>query len=75
MRVCHITVLTGQPNYPMGEVFDGYHAGGVKVQQHELGYSIYRVPLVLGAGWRNWVGCQLSFLCAECQCAGLLVAA
>ena len=43
---CHITVLTGQPNYPLGEVFDGYHAGGIKVQQHELGYSIYRVPLV-----------------------------
>ena len=42
---CHITVLTGQPNYPLGEVFDGYHAGGIKVQQHELGYSIYRVPL------------------------------
>ena len=42
---CHITVLTGQPNYPLGEVFDGYYAGGIKVQQHELGYSIYRVPL------------------------------
>lgn len=43
---CHITVLTGQPNYPKGEVFEGYHAGGIKVQQHEAGYSIYRVPLV-----------------------------
>jgi glycosyltransferase involved in cell wall biosynthesis len=43
---CHITVLTGQPNYPQGDVFDGYHAGGFGAQQHELGYSIYRVPLV-----------------------------
>lgn len=43
---CQITVLTGQPNYPLGEVFDGYYAGGIKVQQHDLGYSIYRVPLV-----------------------------
>lgn len=43
---CHITVLTGQPNYPQGDVFDGYRAGGFGVQQHELGYSIYRVPLV-----------------------------
>lgn len=43
---CHITVLTGQPNYPQGEVFDGYHAGGIKVQRHESGYSIYRVPLM-----------------------------
>lgn len=43
---CHITVLTGQPNYPQGEVFDGYHAGGFGAQPHDLGYSIYRVPLV-----------------------------
>lgn len=43
---CQITVLTGQPNYPQGDVFDGYHAGGFGAQQHELGYSIYRVPLV-----------------------------
>lgn len=43
---CHITVLTGQPNYPQGNVFDGYHAGGIQVQHHELGYNIYRVPLV-----------------------------
>ncbi len=42
----HVTVLTGQPNYPQGEVFDGYSAGGCGVQQHETGYSICRVPLV-----------------------------
>lgn len=42
---CHITVLTGQPNYPQGEVFDGYSAVGFGVQQHEAGYSICRVPL------------------------------
>lgn len=43
---CHITVLTGQPNYPQGDVFDGYRAGGFGAQPHDLGYSIYRVPLV-----------------------------
>lgn len=43
---CVVTVLTGQPNYPQGEVFDGYRAAGFGVQQHEAGYSIYRVPLV-----------------------------
>ncbi|MCX7258584.1 MAG: glycosyltransferase family 4 protein [Polaromonas sp.] len=43
---CHITVLTGQPNYPQGDVFAGYRAIGFGVQQHESGYSIYRVPLV-----------------------------
>ena len=42
----HVTVLTGQPNYPQGEVFDGYSAGGCGVQQHKTGYSICRVPLV-----------------------------
>ena len=43
---CQVTVLTGQPNYPQGKIFDGYSAGGCGAQQHEAGYSIYRVPLV-----------------------------
>ncbi len=43
---CHVTVLTGQPNYPQGAIFDGYSAAGFGAQQHEAGYSIYRVPLV-----------------------------
>jgi glycosyltransferase involved in cell wall biosynthesis len=42
---CHITVLTGQPNYPQGEVFDGYCASSFGAQQHEAGYTIYRVQL------------------------------
>ena len=42
---CHITVLTGQPNYPQGELFYGYSAVDCGVQRHESGYSIYRVPL------------------------------
>ena len=25
---CKVTVLTGQPNYPQGEVFNGYNAAG-----------------------------------------------
>lgn len=43
---CDVTVLTGQPNYPQGDVFDGYRATGFGAKQHEAGYSIYRVPLV-----------------------------
>jgi glycosyltransferase involved in cell wall biosynthesis len=43
---CHVTVLTGQPNYPQGEVFDGYRAADFGAQQHQAGYSIYRVPVV-----------------------------
>jgi glycosyltransferase involved in cell wall biosynthesis len=51
---CQITVLTGQPNYPQGEVFDGYSTFGCGVEEHEAGYSIYRVPLVArgrGGAW------------------------
>ena len=43
---CHVTVLTAQPNYPQGKVFDGYRACGFGAQQNDAGYSIYRVPLV-----------------------------
>jgi glycosyltransferase involved in cell wall biosynthesis len=43
---CHVTVLTGQPNYPQGDVFDGYSAAGFGAQKHESGYCIYRVPLM-----------------------------
>ena len=48
---CHVTVLTGQPNYPQGKVFGGYRAAGFGVQQHEAGYSIYRVPLAPREFW------------------------
>ena len=61
---CEVTVLTGQPNYPQGEVFPGYCAAGFGAQQHEVGYSIYRVPLVpRGRGRaRGLVANYLSFL-------------
>ena len=65
---CHITVLTGQPNYPQGKVFDGYHAGGFGEQPHDLGYKIFRVPLVprgrASAG--RLVGNYLSFVLSVC---------
>jgi hypothetical protein len=45
-----VTVLTGQPNYPGGRVFDGYHAAASGVQW-QRGVEIQRVPLVpRGAG-------------------------
>ena len=43
---CTITVLTGQPNYPKGEVFPGYKSMGAGLQLHPSGYEIYRVPIV-----------------------------
>lgn len=43
---CTITVLTGQPNYPNGVVFPGYHAARISRERHEHGYTIHRLPLV-----------------------------
>lgn len=43
---CHVTVLTGQPNYPQGVVFNGYAAWKATHQEHEDGYTVYRVPLI-----------------------------
>lgn len=42
---CEVTVLSGQPNYPMGKVFPGYRALSYGVERHAGGYDIYRVPL------------------------------
>lgn len=41
----HVTVLTGKPNYPDGQVFSGYRSCGI---QHEefAGAHVVRVPLV-----------------------------
>ena len=43
---CSVSVLTGQPNYPDGLVFEGYRAWATRLEEHPLGYTIYRVPLV-----------------------------
>jgi glycosyltransferase involved in cell wall biosynthesis len=42
---CAVTVLTGQPNYPDGNIFPGYRASSISEQGHD-GYTIYRVPLI-----------------------------
>ena len=42
---CQVSVLTGQPNYPGGQVFAGYRALATGVQIHR-GLTIHRVPLV-----------------------------
>lgn len=43
---CEVSVLTGQPNYPDGVVFEGYRGWQAGCEQHPAGYSVYRVPLV-----------------------------
>ena len=42
---CHLTVLTGQPNYPDGTVFPGFSAASIVKEMHADGYAILRVPL------------------------------
>lgn len=60
-RGCQVTVLTGQPNYPQGKIFDGYRAMGLGAQQHASGYTIYRVPL-MPRGRAGAVGLSLNYL-------------
>lgn len=43
---CEITVLTGQPNYPEGQVFPSYRAASFGKEIHPEGYTIVRVPLI-----------------------------
>jgi glycosyltransferase involved in cell wall biosynthesis len=47
---CKVTVLTGQPNYPEGQVFPGYRTWGASAERHPAGYNIFRVPLIPRGG-------------------------
>ena len=58
---CHVTVLTGQPNYPAGEVFQGYRAAGWGAERHAGGYEILRVPLA-PRGQRSGVRLAINYL-------------
>lgn len=59
-----LTVLTGQPNYPEGQIFPGYRAWGLQRERHADGYEILRVPLAPRGpgGARRLVANYLSFL-------------
>jgi len=64
---CEVTVLTGKPNYPEGQLFPGYRAGGIQRERRE-GYDIVRVPLLPRGvgGAKRLVLNYLSFLfCAS----------
>jgi len=41
----HVEVVTGKPNYPRGEFFDGYRSLGFQQEDHD-GYIIHRVPIL-----------------------------
>lgn len=61
---CEVTVLTGQPNYPGGDIFPGYRALSAGCDNFE-GIPIHRVPLWPRGkgGARNLALNYLSFLC------------
>lgn len=48
-----VEVLTGKPNYPRGEVFEGYRTWGCQRETHQ-GIAINRIPLLArgNSGWR-----------------------
>ncbi len=43
-RGCEVTVLTGQPNYPDGDIFPGYRALSIRRESHPAGFDVVRVP-------------------------------
>lgn len=42
---CEVSVLTGQPNYPDGEIFEGYSSWSSLIQKYQ-GLEVFRVPIV-----------------------------
>lgn len=41
-----VSVLTGQPNYPAGDIYPGYSASSLGRSKHPSGYEIVRVPII-----------------------------
>lgn len=62
----HVTVLTGQPNYPDGEVFEGYRAASVRREVYGANTEIFRVPVIPRGNSSAFrlVGNYLSFVVA-----------
>lgn len=48
-----VEVLTGKPNYPRGDIFEGYRAWGCQQESYQ-GIKIHRIPLFTRGrgGWR-----------------------
>nr|CAD6436833.1 glycosyltransferase WbuB [Rhizobium sp. Q54] len=70
-----VDVLTGQPNYPKGEIYPGYSAFGCGRELHPSGYSIFRVPVVTrgrGGALRRVLN-YLSFVASGCLIAPWLL--
>lgn len=48
-----VDVLTGKPNYPEGNIFSGYRAGGCQTEAW-AGATLYRVPLFPRGARSSW---------------------
>jgi colanic acid biosynthesis glycosyl transferase WcaI len=48
-----VTVLTGMPNYPGGQLYSGYRMMAPSSEQYE-GIAVKRVPIIPRGGRRNW---------------------
>jgi glycosyltransferase involved in cell wall biosynthesis len=57
---CEVTVLTGQPNYPGGVIFDGYSAARTGHEAFGV-IDIFRVPLI-PRGKGGAIGLMLNYL-------------
>ena len=56
----HVSVLTGKPNYPGGNIFPGYKASGSQTDSFD-GITIRRVPM-LPRGKRGFLGLLLNYV-------------
>ena len=56
----HVSVLTGKPNYPAGDIFPGYKASGSQIDSFD-GITVHRVPM-LPRGKRGLFGLLLNYV-------------
>jgi glycosyltransferase involved in cell wall biosynthesis len=73
-RGIKVTVLTGKPNYPDGQIYEGYDAWGMHREKHDE-VPIYRLP-ILPRGHRSRIRLALnyaSFIIAGWLLGGRLV--
>lgn len=73
-QVTNVFVLTGKPNYPNGDIYPGYSAFGLQVEQHKS-LKIFRVPLIPrgGGGAMRMLANYLSFIFSSLFLAPILL--
>lgn len=56
----HVSVLTGKPNYPAGDIFPGYKASGSQIDSFD-GITVHRVPM-FPRGKSGFLGLLLNYV-------------